>query len=205
MNVWQICLSIVASFGGIGLIVIAVIKFGGNIIAERLASKYELKLTKELENYKSNLDKTTHISKARFDLEFHIYGELSESLHLAVEKCYWLFPTQVDYVDETKEMYNKRLNDAIDSMIGLQSILGSKAPFITEELLNDFDKVKRMLSVQINMYPICGLLAGKRGSFDESIDKEMDKSYQRTDDIKFAHKELNAKMRSYFDSLVIVT
>ena len=46
-DIWKIVLTIVASFGGIGGIILAVVKFSSGIIAERLSQKYELKLQKE--------------------------------------------------------------------------------------------------------------------------------------------------------------
>lgn len=72
-EIGKIVLELIAGIGGVGVIFIAVIKFSLNIIAERLASKYELKLNKEMEQYKADLDSGKHISRALFDKEFEIY------------------------------------------------------------------------------------------------------------------------------------
>ena len=50
-DIWKIVLCAVGSAGGIGTIIVLVIKFSANTIAERLSKKYEAKLQKELEKY----------------------------------------------------------------------------------------------------------------------------------------------------------
>ena len=72
----QIAIAIVISAGGISGIILAIIKFSSNIIADRLSKTYELKLNKELEKYKTRLDSKIYITKARFDKEFELYQQL---------------------------------------------------------------------------------------------------------------------------------
>lgn len=76
MTLGQICEFIavcIVSAGGIGGIIIASIKFSADIIADRLAKKYELRLNKELEQYRGTMESKKYISKAMFDKEFEIY------------------------------------------------------------------------------------------------------------------------------------
>lgn len=75
-DVWKIVLSSLAAAGGIGGVTLAIIKFSSNIIAERLSKKYDLKLQKSLEQYKTKLDEGIHISKEVFDKEFEVYQSL---------------------------------------------------------------------------------------------------------------------------------
>ena len=63
----------IASAGGIGGIIIAAIKFSSNLIAEQLTKKYDLKLNKEMELYRNNIESKKSISKALFDKEYEIY------------------------------------------------------------------------------------------------------------------------------------
>ncbi len=63
----------IVSAGGIGGIIVAVVKWSSDFIADRLASKYENQLQKELETYKSNLQTKKSISKAMFEKEYAIY------------------------------------------------------------------------------------------------------------------------------------
>ena len=46
-----------AGIGGIGGIIIGVVKFSANQIAERMSKKFEASLNKELEKYKTELSK----------------------------------------------------------------------------------------------------------------------------------------------------
>lgn len=88
MNDWSllgyIALSCILSAGGIGGIVVGIIKFSSNAIAERLSQKYQLKLDEALEKYKTELNKKEYVSKSRFDAEFRMYQELSEKTISAV-------------------------------------------------------------------------------------------------------------------------
>ena len=77
-EVSKVVLAVLTSVGGISGLLILTIKISVNTIAERLEQKYSLKLDKELEKYKSNLDNKIYISKTKFDTEFNIYRELSK-------------------------------------------------------------------------------------------------------------------------------
>ena len=79
-DVWKIVAGIIAGFGGFGAVIVLVIKFSANIIANRLAEKYSLKMNKELEKYKGTLESKRHISKALFDREFEIYVSFNKVL-----------------------------------------------------------------------------------------------------------------------------
>lgn len=50
-QIWQVTLAIIASIGGAGVIILGVVKFTSNIIAEKLSKKYEIKMNKELEAF----------------------------------------------------------------------------------------------------------------------------------------------------------
>jgi hypothetical protein len=206
-DIWKIVVTAVMSMGGVGVIIYGIINFSANKIAERLAKKYEFILDKKLEAYKSDLDKKNYISKARFDMEFSIYGEISAALLIAVESCFWLFPTCLDSSPQdqckAEEFFTKRYTTAIDTVINLQRILGSKSPFISEELYNDFMKIKELLNIQVNMYSFCGPLQKMKGTLDKvAYNGEME-AFSRTDEITNKHKDIVIKMRKYFDTLEI--
>ena len=80
-DIWKIILAALASVGGIGGLIIFVIKFSSNLIAERLSQKYQLSLQKELEKYKAGVENKTYISKARFNREFSMYLRLVREEH----------------------------------------------------------------------------------------------------------------------------
>lgn len=79
VDVGQIAVACIASAGGIGAIIIGVVKFSANKIADRMNAKFEATLNKELEKYKTELSKKEYVSKTRFDAEFSIYRDLSKA------------------------------------------------------------------------------------------------------------------------------
>jgi hypothetical protein len=84
-DVIKIVFTIIGGFGGIYVVTGIVIKFSADRIAERLSAKYQLRLNKELESFRSSLLNKTHISRALFEKEFAIYQDL-------IEKFYEAFP-----------------------------------------------------------------------------------------------------------------
>ena len=94
-TIWKAVLGVIAGFGGVSGIFVIAIKFSSNFIAEKLSKKYELKLSKELENYKYNLENKNYISKARFDTEFNIYRELSKAFFDMVKDITTMIPIGV--------------------------------------------------------------------------------------------------------------
>jgi len=89
-DILKIALTIVGGVGGIGIFIGGVIKFSADRIAERLSTKYELQLNKELEKYKNNLDGKTYISRAMFDKEFSVYQDLTSKLYEAYSYAEYL-------------------------------------------------------------------------------------------------------------------
>lgn len=83
-KITEIALTCIASVGGVGAIIIGVVKFAGDRIAERLSVKYQLQLDKEKERYKTELSKKEYVSKTRFETEFRMYQELSEKIITSV-------------------------------------------------------------------------------------------------------------------------
>ena len=82
----EIALTCIASVGGVGAIIVWVIKFSSDSIAKRLSQKYQLQLDKEKEKYKTELSKKEYVSKTRFETEFKMYQDLSEK-NIAMVYC----------------------------------------------------------------------------------------------------------------------
>ena len=51
-DVFKIIMVAVGSVGGIGAVIVLLVQYTSNIIADRLAKKYEANLQKEIEQYK---------------------------------------------------------------------------------------------------------------------------------------------------------
>ena len=141
MNIKDIAILVtictIVSAGGIGGIVIAVIKFSANIIADRLSKQYENKLERTLEKYKTELSKKEYVSKTRFDAEFSIYKELSEkniSMVFAVNDGTKIVQGEC-YSDEEIESKLLQLQNIIDDA----KLTNTRhAPFINEEIFREF-------------------------------------------------------------------
>lgn len=110
-DIWKIFVTVVSSVGGIGAVIVFIVKMCSDIIADKLSKKYELKLNKELEEYKSKLENKNYISKTRFDTEFSIYRTLSVAFFDMVKNISVMIPdgyTQVPADPKVKKKYDKK-------------------------------------------------------------------------------------------------
>lgn len=136
-EVWKIVLGILASVGGISGLTLLAIKFSSNMIAERLSKKYDLKLSKELEKYKSSLDNNNLISRALFEKEFAIYQDLICKLYDAfphLQLAYKMRQSGLKIIKRADiNLYNPELNKMS------QEVFQGKA--VTEIVLDNEMKV----------------------------------------------------------------
>lgn len=165
-HVWQTVLAIIGSVGGAGAIIVAVVKFASNIIAERLSQKYEIKVGKEFESYKAVLDKKTYISRTKFDVEFQIYRELSEKVLTMIESTYWLFPSAIDSIpqdiDKRNALYLERHHSAGEAIIAAQKAINANAAFISADFYSKFEELRILCAKQYRFYTWCGALKKNR-------------------------------------------
>ena len=204
-SVIKIVFTGIASIGGAGAIIWAVVKFSANRIADRLSKKYEYLLNEKLESYKAELDKKNYITQVCFDKEFHAYSALIEATNEMVLKCFWLFPTCLDRIpaneDEHLEMATNRYKEAAEAHIKYNSLLMGNLPFLNKEISGSFQELRKLCGKQLTMYTYCGDLASKRGGYNASIDKAKDLCWDRTDEIIKKQEELNEQLRIYLSSL----
>lgn len=149
-DIVEIVLGILAGVGGISSIILAGIKLSANTITKRLEEKYTLKLNKELERYKSNLDNKIYISKA----EFEIYRELSKAFFEMVKDISILIPLGLTSVpaDPEKKYDEEIYKEAMESTVKAQDILNGNIPFISEEIYNAYDEILKLCRQQVNAF-----------------------------------------------------
>ena len=198
-----ITLAAIISAGGIGGIIIGVIKFSANQIAERMNSKFEAALNKELEKYRSEMSKKEYVSQTRFDAEFSIYRELSKAFFTMVKDIGSLIPPGYNERPADEEEYKKLQEEcwrtSTASLVTAQDILFQNAPFISEELYDDFTELLKLTRMQIAAYT-------KRFNASYMAPKEEKESYT-LDDYKRAREiadnftALNKKIRNYLSAL----
>ena len=202
-QVGQIAVAAIISAGGIGGIIIGVVKFSANQIAERMSKKFEASLNKELEKYKTELSKKEYVSKTRFDAEFSIYRDLSKAFFNMVRAINSLVPAGYSerpaneddyrkYQEECWHASSKTLNEAQETLV-------QNAPFISEDLYNDFLGLLTLTRLQIGAYT-------KRYDVLYIATKEQKESftaedYKRAIEISERFDSLNKKMRNYLASL----
>lgn len=203
-DIVEIVLGILAGVGGISGIILAGIKLSANTIAKRLEERYTLKLNKELERYKSNLDNKIYISKAKFDTEFEIYRELSKAFFEMVKDISILIPlglTSVPADPEKKKKYDEEIyKEAMESTVKAQDILNGNIPFISEEIYNAYDEILKLCRQQLNAFERRWNLSYLSPNKEEFTTEE----YNRTDVINKKFLEANDKIRKYIEKLDVL-
>lgn len=205
-DVWKIVLCVIGSLGGVSVIFVAVIKYCTDIIAERLSKKYELKMQKELERYKSGLDNKIYISKAKFDTEFALYRELSKSFFEMVVSITTMIPAgyaKYPADKETRKEYENNLyNTALERTVAAQDAINSNAPFIPENLHDMYQEIMGLCRIQLGVFEERWNIL----SFASQEEKERFslEDYKRSGEISSKFKELNTELRNYLAKLDII-
>ena len=152
----EIALTCIASVGGVGAIIVEVVKFSGDKIAERLSMKYQLQLDKEKERYKTELSKKTYISKTRFDAEFSIYRELTMNFSKMVIAVSFVVPYGLVNVPVDEEDRKKLEQDnyitAKKAAVEAQDSLRANKAFIPKELCEKYDEILHLAGLQLEAY-----------------------------------------------------
>ena len=136
--IMEIALACVVSAGGVGGIIIAVVKLSVASIEKRFERKY----TEKFAIFQSDIDKKKYISQVRFDAEFEIYKQLSRKYGELV----------LQIIVKASNMDKCKLDDIQNEEIGKINYLAyqavselySSAPFIQEDIYNDFLNIYEM-------------------------------------------------------------
>lgn len=207
---WVIAFRIIAaaiiSAGGIGVIFVGVIKFSADKISERLCAKYQIKLNKELEHYKSDLSKKEYVSKTRFDAEFQTYRELSRSFYDMVINLNTLTVAIYNFVPSTDMDYEKRREycwkRTIDCLDTAQSTLGQNSPFISEELYEKYSEITALTRTQIeNFYDHFSKVSSLT---KDDIKRLQEKDEVFTSNIEAKYEKLLSDVRNYISTLEVL-
>ncbi|MBR1443179.1 MAG: hypothetical protein IJ583_06560 [Firmicutes bacterium] len=183
-------------------VVIAGIKFSADKIAERMSKKYDDKLERAMEKYKTELSKKEYVSQARFDAEFEIYKNLSRDMCKVVKSVNLLVPIGFTWVAGNDEAEKKKKEENVKELNSListaQDNLYSCMPFIPENFFNKYQKIMNLCRVQLD-----------RGIYvyisTYSVDKQFgSKDYDRIESINNEWKNLNTEIREYLAKLDIL-
>ena len=205
-EVWKIVLGVLTSVGGISGLIIVVVKFSAGTIAKRLEEEYSLKLSKELEQYKSRLDNKIYISRTKFDTEFIIYRELSKAFFEMVKDIGRLIPSGYTTYPADKDARKKYEEDqyskALKTTVIAQDSLHSNAPFIPENLFIKYNEIVKLCQMQLSMFDRrWNVLYFASQEEKETFSPE---DYKRTDSINEKFKDLNTHIREYLLKLDVL-
>ena len=203
-DIWKIILTALASVGGVAGLIVLAIKFASNIIAERLSQKYELRLQKELEAFKSTLTKKEYVSKARFDVEFKIYRELSQVFSEAIEGVHGIIPYGEAYYpvndDERKDYEQQSFIEFAKASYQAQKSLFSNAPFISKDIYDKFEEIMCLIRTQSEVYNEAYLVT----TVSNAEGKITDEDGRRTALIDEKFELLTDEIRTYLSGLEIL-
>ncbi len=204
-DVFAIAGAIITSVGGSGAIICAVSNFLSTRIANRIEAKYQQKLEKELEEYKTWLENTRYITQTQFDVAFEIYRKLSKAFFellvqlstISEKEFYENNIHELERVEHEKNIYRKMVETASNA----QNILYENSPFIPQNIYSKYEELYEMFNERFWIYhERCeAYLEGKIKSverFDENDKKQFEK-------IQSKLFEINAEVRSYLETLAI--
>ena len=197
----------IVSAGGVGGITIAIIKFSANTIADRLSTKYENKLEKALEKYKTELSKKEYVSKTRFDAEFGIYRELSATFCTMVKDISVLIPVGFSWQPAGDEEAQKKYEDecyktANNSTVKAQDSLYASAAFIPEDFFKGYEELLSLCKQQLNTFAFrYNVLFLGPEKEKRSLSQE---DYKRTAEINEKWMKHNSVIREYLATLDVL-
>ena len=205
-DVWKITVSIVGGLGGIAVIFTAIVRYLSNLIADRLSKKYEIKLSKEFEKYKSSLQNKTYISRTKFDTEFAIYRELSSGFSDAVIAINIMIPTGYTTVPADREarleLDKQHYETAVEAIVKAQDSLKSNIPFIPENIYDEYNELLKLFGLQLAAYEDRFVVTDLRPKSEKETFSRDD--YKRTREISEKWITINNKIRKYLNSLEII-
>lgn len=183
--IMEVALACVISAGGIGGIIIAVLKLSVASIEKRFERKY----TEKFAVFQSDIDKKQYISQVRFDAEFEIYKQLSRKYGELVLQIM----VKASNIDKYKldDMQDKEMGKINYLAYQAVSELYSSAPFIQEDIYNDF----------LNIYEMSRKLLVQWGEEQRSSTNETKNDVCEANEIYQKYNDTIVKVREYTSKL----
>lgn len=183
--IMEVALACVISAGVIGGIIIAVVKLSVASIEKRFERKY----TEKFAVFQSDIDKKQYISQVRFDAEFEIYKQLSRKYGELVLQIM----VKASNIDKYKldDMQDKEMGEINYLAYQAVSELYSSAPFIQEDIYNDF----------LNIYEMSRKLLVQWGEEQRSSTNETKNDVCEANEIYQKYNDTIVKVREYTSKL----
>ena len=197
--------AIIVSVGGSGAIICAVSDFLSTRIANRIEVKYQQRLEKELEEYKTWLENKRYITQAQFNVEFEIYRKLSKAFFellvklstISEKEFYENNIHELEKLEHEKNIYCKMVEAASNA----QNILFENSPFIPQNIYQKYDELYEMFNKQFWIYhERCKAYLEEK---IESVDRFDENDKKKFEEIQRKLFEINSDVRSYLGTLAI--
>jgi cell division protein FtsB len=167
----KVASAILTSIGGASVIILGLSSWFGKVWANKILEKEKAAYSKEIEHYKSELnrelgrigaiqDKALYISKAQYDNEYKIYQEIWEKMHECVALTKALYPIS-ENVPSEEEKYNEyqvgkyeKFSRAYNEYL---KTIEKHAPFYKKEFYDKFMEIREKcisIGIQFKMYEI---------------------------------------------------
>lgn len=201
-------MQIIGISGGTSLIIVILAGKLWEICFNRIKEGQKAEFETQIQNLKFEKEKLNYISKAQFDAEFKMYQELSEACFEMVLSSTALFPNYIDYLpeseEEQKEVFSKRYKDTVDKLVLYQNLLFKYAPFISKELYEKFEDLRKMVQAQTNWYPDFKLGRIDNTEILRELKDERHNCIKRTPIIEQKHKEIIEALRIYLNNIKVL-
>ena len=200
----QLLAAVIISAGGVGGIILAILKVGIDVITDRMSHKVQKNFEKEVEKYKTELEKKRHVSISRFDKEFSLYQNLNEAFFELIKDINRIIPMGISYEPVDKNLSEKLNENAFkDSLISFekaQDLLMKNEPFIFESIYTNYSQILQLCQTQIF------IVRQKYNALNMNPDKGTPKleDYDRTKGIFEAFEENNKEIKLYLSSLEVL-
>ncbi len=159
-QVFEVAAAMLASLGGGTAILFGLSSWSGKIWANRILEKEKAEHNKEIENYKSELereltrigkiqDKELYISKAQYDNEYKIYQEIWGKMHECIVFSLKLYPTfeNMPLGEKEKEEYQmSKYSKYVQAYNDFSMTIDKYAPFYREDFYKGFLDIRSKCS-----------------------------------------------------------
>ena len=169
-----------------------------------LVSHQQMKNKEKEFGLRCDLENKQYITKARFDMEFSIYKELSEKILEMIECVSELFPDGLyeELLEKEKRLQSRKekYNKACMAYNGANTAIRKYAVFIPEAIYKKFCDVKKLCHMQLNWYPDLRLEKHDSDVVKEWKDEQR-ACCRRTREISEALNSLVVDLRAYLEKL----
>ena len=192
-DVLKVAAAIITSIGGSAVIIVAVSKWCGEILAQKLLSDIDHKHEKDIEKYKFSLqnmstefatllDHSVEVTKKQYDMEIEIYKKIWNALY-DVYSCLSYIDDFVTPTGGNSEEYISRLvqhySDFMQKADILKREIYSVAPFYKESVYDNLCKVKEkcfeLVDILGESANVCGLSTDNANKINTAIKPEMER------------------------------